>query len=363
MTIIYKQLGFPLFQNKTYATRDEATHIKLGNVELIQDPATGLVYNHLFIPELLVYDDDYQNEQANSNVFQQHLETVLNMVQRYSAQSETGVEIGCGKAIFLEKLRQAGMTVYGFDPAYQGTADYVKKEYYTGSDKNSICADYILLRHVMEHIKDPFSFIKMLASSCKPGCKIYIESPCFDWIIKHTAFYDIFYEHCNYFTLDVLNASFGKVFESGRFFGGQYLYVIADLSTFHYPNGALLRKYSELDMNTEIALFIQKVKKYASIFLWGAGAKGATFCNLLVKNNVYPEAVVDINPKKQNRYIGLAGVPVISPEFCVEKLSERNHESGGAVVLVMNPNYFAEIKNCIKNCEVDCIDITRMIEA
>ena len=37
--------------------------------------------------------------------------------------------------------------------------------------------------------------------------------------------------------------------------------------------------------------------------IWGAGAKGFTFLNILDKNASLIKYVVDINPKKQNKYI------------------------------------------------------------
>ena len=67
---------------------------------------------------------------------------------------------------------------------------------------------------------------------------IYIEVPCFDWIIEHGAWFDIFYEHVNYFRLDDFRRAFGKVIHAGRSFGGQYLSVIADLDTLRVPRAA-----------------------------------------------------------------------------------------------------------------------------
>src|SRR3546814_9608010 len=66
---------------------------------------------------------------------------------------------------------------------------------------------------------------------CSSDLQIYIEVPCFDWIVEHSAWFDVFYEHVNYFRLADLRAMFGTVHEAGHLFGGQYLYIVADLST------------------------------------------------------------------------------------------------------------------------------------
>ena len=94
-----------------------------------------------------------------------------------------------------------------------------------------------LLRHVLEHIQDPVSFLAEIANANQGG-QIYIEVPCFDWILEHKAWFDLFYEHVNYFRLDDLRRMFGTVHEAGHLFGGQYLYVVADLASLRDPGDA-----------------------------------------------------------------------------------------------------------------------------
>ena len=70
---------------------------------------------------------------------------------------------------------------------------------------------------------------------------IYIEVPCFDWICEKRAWFDIFYEHVNYFRMLDFFKMFGSVAASGKLFGDQYLYVVADLATLRAP------KYTKKD--------------------------------------------------------------------------------------------------------------------
>ena len=95
------------------------------------------------------------------------------------------------------------------------------------------------MRHVLEHILNPINFLSEVKKSNGGQGLIYIEVPCFDWIMKNRTWFDIFYEHINYFRLDDFKRMFGRVIECGYCFGGQYLYVIADLSTLRQP------KYNE----------------------------------------------------------------------------------------------------------------------
>jgi len=58
--------------------------------------------------------------------------------------------------------------------------------------------------------------------------------------------------------------------------------------------------------------------------------------NLVDSDRKYVSYVVDINPKKQNRYIAKTAHKIISPRFLVEL--------GGRDILVMNDNYYEETK-------------------
>jgi hypothetical protein len=81
LNTLYRQPGFPIFQNRMYHTAAEAKGCQRGDIELVEDLTTGLVYNHAFRPELMVYDGHYQNEQALSQLFQQHLKSVADVVE------------------------------------------------------------------------------------------------------------------------------------------------------------------------------------------------------------------------------------------------------------------------------------------
>jgi len=205
--IIFSQSNVPVFQNKVYDSFEEAKRAITGDIELVQHPNSGLVYNRKFKSELLVYDETYQNEQAYSCAFQQHLSEVLNIILRNVSLHEKGIEIGCGKGYFLELLQAAGADVMGYDPTFEGSNKRVIKKYFV-QETVAESPDYLILRHVLEHIFDPWAFLGQLSKLCKKGTKIYIEVPCFNWIKQNRAFYDIFYEHVNYFTLNILSTAF-----------------------------------------------------------------------------------------------------------------------------------------------------------
>jgi hypothetical protein len=70
---LYQQKNLPIFQNRMYDTAEEARTCPTGNMSLVQNVKTGLIYNEAFRPELVDYDSAYQNEQGVSGLFQSHL--------------------------------------------------------------------------------------------------------------------------------------------------------------------------------------------------------------------------------------------------------------------------------------------------
>jgi 2-polyprenyl-3-methyl-5-hydroxy-6-metoxy-1,4-benzoquinol methylase len=116
---IYNQNRFPVLQNRVYDSENEALNCQTGDICIVQDTETGLIYNSAFSPGLVVYDKNYDNEQGNSIFFQQHLNVVADMIEDIIGKNSI-VEVGCGKGLFLEILLKRGFDIYGFDPTYTG---------------------------------------------------------------------------------------------------------------------------------------------------------------------------------------------------------------------------------------------------
>ncbi len=229
---LYKADKLPLFQNRTFGSKVEATNCATGDVALVQDPCTGLIFNNAFRPELMIYDVNYHNEQGLSSAFRSHLENVAVVVAKHFAGSSL-IEVGCGKGHFLEQLQALGFAMTGLDPAYEGANPAILKQYF--SPGTGLHADGIILRHVLEHVQDPVAFLATIRDANGGKGKIYIEVPCFEWICTRRAWFDIFYEHVNYFRLSDFNRIFGTVYESGHTFNGQYVYAVADLASIRTP--------------------------------------------------------------------------------------------------------------------------------
>ena len=229
---LYAQTGFPLFQNRTYGTATDAISCESGDIDLGQDAATGIVTNRAFDTARLIYDTDYNNDQSFSAPFRAHMDGVANLIEAHLGMRSL-IEVGCGKGACLESMTARGAEISGFDPAYEGTNPLIQKAYF--SPDMGMTGEGLILRHVLEHIPDPMNFLGQLAGANGGRGLIYIEVPCLDWILTNRAWFDIFYEHVNYFRLEDFQRMFGRVLVGERRFGGQYLSVIADLATLRRP--------------------------------------------------------------------------------------------------------------------------------
>lgn len=326
--------GLPVFQNKMFADRAAALSCPRGEMRLVQDDQTGLIFNAAFDASLLKYDADYQNEQACSTVFQQHLADVTAIIQRQFA-GRSLLEVGCGKGYFLAHLRQAGYPVTGIDPAYEGDDPHVIKAPFVAS--LGLTAEGIVLRHVLEHIAQPFDFLTAIREANGGRGKIYIEVPCLDWIVRQRAWFDIFYEHVNYFRLADFQRMFGMVHESGHLFGGQYLYVVAELASLRRPCA---------EAGDQVAFpadFLRDIDRFAVLArgqrcaIWGGASKGVIFAWYLQRAGVALATLIDINPAKQGKFIASSGLRVSAPEEALRTLLP------GDTIFVMNSNYLSEI--------------------
>lgn len=339
LSLLYQAADLPLFQNKVCRSAAEARSVQRGAIELKGCRSCAFVFNAAFDGQKMDYGSAYQNEQANSPCFRRFLSEVIDILVTNGIKPGKVAEIGCGKGYFLNLLSAAGFKVTGFDPAYEGDDPRIIKDYF--SSKYSANAEGVVLRHTLEHIENPLHLLREIAEANGNKGRIYIEVPSFEWICRRSAFWDIFYEHCNYFTENTLSALFKKA-KVGRIFGGQYIYLVGALSDLR---SALPRSLDSHSFDLSGADFKTKLSNYRSTLVsngetvvWGAGAKAVTFLNLLDPKRKYFDFVIDINTKKQNCFIPGSAHEVRDPDSLRENDRVKR-------IFVMNENYLSEIQD------------------
>ena len=196
-----------------------------------------------------------------------------------------------------------------------------------------------------------------------PQARLFFETPCVEWILRHEVIWDFFYEHCSYFTTESLTTAFQTVgfeVESVRHvFGGQYLWLEATLPRQQpvvgkhpgsIPAQARAFARSEAELMGEWGRKVQTLAATEKVALWGAGAKGVTFANLIDPGRQWIDCIVDLNPLKQGHFVPGTGHPIVS----YQDLTAR----GVTAAILMNPNYQQENLALLETIQAD----VRLIE-
>lgn len=351
----------PVHQNLIMAYQEAARNITRGDLTMAVCPTCGFVFNRTFDPSLLEYGEAYDNTQSCSPSFRAYMDDLLRLlVEERGVQNCRIVEVGCGKGEFLRDLvarSGEGSQGYGFDPSYvgpdsimDGRVQFVRSYY--GPECAHIPADVVVCRHVIEHVPQPLEMLQVVrqALANSPQARVFFETPCVEWILRHQVLWDFFYEHCSLFTA----SSLSMVFENAGFavqsvrhvFGGQYLWLEASVASDDQgtnsgrgPNesGAEIRQLAhqfaeaESRLKTEWVARIDGLRERGEVALWGAGAKGVTFANLADPDRTRIACIVDLNPNKQNHFLPGTGHPIVD----YRELPER----GVTTAILMNPNY------------------------
>jgi len=349
MSILYKISRQPVLQQKVYETKKEAEQCPTGDIALIQSPVTGIVSNVLFDSSKVVYDESYACNQSVVESFKKHIDNVEVLLRSY-IECKKIIEVGCGKGFFVEFLRSRNYDAIGFDKTYDGQESYIYKSFF--EKESGVRGDILILRHVLEHIQDPVSFLDSLSEINGRQGLIYIEVPCLEWILENRTFFDITYEHVNYFTIANFISMFADVRDIGHCFNGQYIYVIADLASLRStPFEDIKPIFFPVDFLSNISNHIDKFisSDTSKAAIWGAAGKGVQYAVAIqymleekgLKGGV--TLAIDNNPAKQNHYLAVSGARVISPDEALQIMKP------GSNIVIMNPNYEMEIREQTQN--------------
>ena len=220
----------------------EAIQYARGEIALAFCKTCGFIFNEKFDPPFQEYADRYEPTQAFSETFNEyHTQLAEQLIERYTLYDKDVIEIGSGQGEFLDLFtRMGGNRGTGFDPAYNPERAKVRprdglhfvQDLY--SEKYAhLHADVIICKMTLEHIKDPVMLLRSLRQTIgdRPDVLVFFQVPDMQRILMEFGFWDIYYEHCSYFTPIALRYLFTackfEVLSSTSHYGGQYLTIEA----------------------------------------------------------------------------------------------------------------------------------------
>jgi SAM-dependent methyltransferase len=357
----YRVDAIPVQSCLLVPTREAALAFPTRDLELAFCGACGFIQNRLFDASVLDYSPDYEETQGFSPRFRRFLdELCAQQIERHALAGKTVLEIGCGKGEFLVALcERGGCRGIGVDPAYRPERTsspaaerltFIQDCY--GPTYAHLQADHVCCRHTLEHIPDVLDFLRLVRRSIgdRPQVTVFFELPDMERVLVEQAFWDIYYEHCSYFTAHALAGLFRragfKVTDVWKAYDGQYLMLEARPATTAaaVPAADLARTAAQVAaFETGIRARRQELRAAVdgwhragrTVVLWGSGSKAVGYLTTLgLKDEI--AAVVDINPHKHGQYLAGTGHAIVGPDALAQLRPD--------VVVVMNPIYVEEIR-------------------
>ena len=370
--IFYDQQRIPVNSCLLVDTEADAIAFPTGDLELAVCHPCGFVYNTLADPGRSTYSDLYEETQGHSARFREFARSLAGRwVDKYDVRGRDILEIGCGKGEFLALMCEiGGNRGVGVDPSaiperLQTAADVTLLPEFFAEKHAEIPADVVVCRHTLEHIGPVADFVRLIRRVIgdRTRTTVLFELPDVMRVLREAAFWDVYYEHCSYFTA----GSLARLFRRCGFrvehveldYDGQYILLEAKPADGPVEPAEpveiapLAAEESAADVVAAAREFGADVDKLVGrwqadlasageagrrVAVWGGGSKGVSFLTTIgrVEAGSLVDYAVDVNPRKQGRFLAGTGHRVLGPADLPQQPPD--------LVVAMNAIYATEIR-------------------
>ncbi len=263
-------------------------------------------YNDLPILESSLHSPAYLDFQKSQAIW-------LN--SKISSKANSILEIGGGSGYFMNHLKANKRVIYEPSGESKNIPNDIKvHNKYFDPNIDLIEGDVIVMRQVLEHIPQPFLFLKSIINNTlfNHGY-IYIEVPSYDQSRLNNRFYDFYYEHCNYFSLNSL-ARIGlflkvNIISLGSFFNNEL-----NICLMEYDKGNSSKipfSIAKENIKSKIQSLLNSGYKIA---IWGSSGNGVALLNEINIDYKAIPYVIDDDKRKQGQYIPSTGQKIVSSD-------------------------------------------------
>jgi 2-polyprenyl-3-methyl-5-hydroxy-6-metoxy-1,4-benzoquinol methylase len=371
----FSQKGVPIQCGRLASNREEALRAPTGDIELCHCRTCSHVWNASFDPAKIGFDPEYDLSLYHSQRYRDYVAGAIERLKtRYHLEGKTAVDIGCGKGDFMRMLIAQGFShAIGFDPTFidshLSAADHqhitVHKRFF-GPNERTLRPDLVTCRSALQYVANPREFLSSVRTALEGAHDTVV---CFEvlngaeafrerivWYVTYEAgcFFSAaslarLFRECGFQVLDVLPALGDAYWEiearpardpipSAEESAEQIGQVARDIEGFAEEYASQVARWSER--------FEQFAAAGTRVVLWGAGMRAISLLTSVPAASACIEHAVDVNTRRQGRFLPRSGQQVIAPE----ELPAMHPD----LVIATHPHYADEIRGQMRALGLDC---------